>query len=313
MNEDDLALLRTTVRSAFDDLAPMAEVRRLMDTEAGWDRATWVRLCQEIGLTGLAVPESYGGTGGSAVELGMVFEEAGRSLLAAPLFATAALAIPLLLALDDPTALAQYLPGICDGSIVATAALTGDPVSGMRSGEVGYVVDGASADLILVPVRTEDGLAVFAVEGNAAGLRRTPLVTLDPTRKQARLTFDEVRAQRIGKGDATPAVGHALDTARAMLANEQAGAAARCLAATVDYARSRIQFGRPIGSFQAVKQQTADMLIQVESARSAAITAAQAAAGLPEAPDLPVAAAVAKAYCSEAFVRVASDMIQLHG
>jgi acyl-CoA dehydrogenase len=310
MTDDDLALLRETVRAAFDDLSPMTEVRRLMDTESGWDRAVWTRLCREIGVAGLAVPESYGGTGGSAVELGIVFEEAGRSLLAAPLFATAGLAVPLLLALDDTDALG-YLPEICAGSIVATVA-TGDvTVSGDRlTGEAGYVIDGASADLVLVPV---DGRAVFAVPGTAAGLRRTPLVTLDPTRKQARLTFDDVAAQRIGDANAGPAIRHALDIARALLANEQSGGAAHCLTATVDYAKSRVQFGRPIGSFQAVKQHAADLLIQVESARSAAITAAQAAAGLPEAPELAVAAAVAQAYCSEASVRVAADTIQLHG
>ncbi|HEV3358655.1 MAG TPA: acyl-CoA dehydrogenase family protein [Pseudonocardiaceae bacterium] len=310
MSDDDLALLRETVRAAFDDLSPMPEVRRLMDTGSGWDRAVWTRLCREIGIAGLAVPESYGGTGGSAVELGIVFEEAGRSLLAAPLFATVGLAVPLLLALDDADALG-YLPEICAGSVVATVA-TGDvAVSGDRlTGEAGYVIDGASADLVLVAA---NGHAVFAVDGAAPGLRRTPLVTLDPTRKQARLTFEDVPAQRIGAANAEPAIRHALDVARALLANEQAGGAARCLAATVDYAKSRVQFGRPIGSFQAVKQHAADLLIQVESARSAAITAAQAVAGWADAPDLPVAAAVAQAYCSEAFVRVAADMIQLHG
>ncbi|HEY4457321.1 MAG TPA: acyl-CoA dehydrogenase family protein [Pseudonocardiaceae bacterium] len=317
MSDDDLALLRETVRAAFDDLSPTAQVRRMMDTERGWDRAVWTRLCREIGLTGLMVPESYGGTGGSSVELGVVFEEAGRSLLAAPLFATAGLALPLLLALDDADALDRYLPGICDGSIVATAAMTDvDDVTATDdtlSGATGFVVDGAFADLILVAARTEDGLGVFAVEGTATGLDRTTLVTLDPTRKLARLTFAEVAAHRIGSGDAEPAIRQALDTARALLANEQVGGAAHCLAATVDYAKSRIQFGRPIGSFQAVKQHAADMLIQVESARSAAITAAQAAAGWVDAPELPVAAAIAKAYCSEAFVGVAADMIQLHG
>jgi acyl-CoA dehydrogenase len=310
MSDDDLTLLRETVRAAFDDLSPMTEVRRLMDTEPGWDRAVWTRLCREIGLAGLAVPESCGGTGGCAVELGVVFEEAGRSLLAAPLFATAGLAVPLLLALADTDALG-YLPEICDGSLVATVATAEVTVSGDRlSGEAGYVIDGASADLILVLAQDH---AVFAVYGTADGLRRTPLVTLDPTRKQARLTFDQVPAHRIGAANAEPAIRHALDVARALLANEQAGGAARCLAATVEYAGSRVQFGRPIGSFQAVKQQAADLLIQVESARSAAITAAQAAAGRPEAPELPVAAAVAQAYCSEAFVRVAAGMIQLHG
>jgi acyl-CoA dehydrogenase len=312
-------LLRQTVRSAFADLSPAAEVRRQMDTARGWDDKVWRRLCGELGLAGLAVPEEYGGSGGSAVELAVVFEEAGRSLLCAPLFASAALAVPLLLALDDRDARTRYLPGICDGSIVATV-VTSDIVEATErdgvhtlDGEAGFVVDGAFADLILVPARTPDGLRVFAVDAAANGLRAKSLVTLDLTRKQGRLTFDRVRARRVGGAEATAALHRTFHVARALLAGEQAGAAAHCLDATVTYAKSRIQFGRPIGSFQAVKQKAAEMLILVESARSAAITAAQAAAGLPDAPELAVAAAVAKTYCSEAFVSVAAEMIQLHG
>jgi acyl-CoA dehydrogenase len=330
----DLRLLRETVREALADLSPAAEVRRQMETAAGWDRKTWRRLCDELGLAGLAVPEEYGGGGFSLVELGVVFEEAGRSLLCAPLMATAGLAIPLLLALGDEDALRRYLPVLCDGSsvgTVVTADTAGRPLPGgdcveavehdgqaSLHGTGGFVLDGASADLILVPARTGSGLAVFAVEAGAPGLAATPLVTLDLTRRQAGLVFDGVPARRLGTGDAAAALGRALDVARAMLAGEQAGGAGRCLEMVVEHARSRVQFGRPIGSFQAVKQKAAQLLIQVESARSAAIAAAQAAAGIPggelgELPEPAVVSAVAKTYCSDAYVAVAAESIQLHG
>ena len=329
---DALTALRETARAAFADLSAPASVRRQMATARGWDEKLWRRLCGELELAGLAVPEEYGGSGYSAVELGIVFEEAGRALLCAPLFASAALAAPLLLALDDVAARARYLPGICDGSVVATVvtsdtagisaldrpsveaadAAEADGVS-VLSGVAGHVIDGAFADLILVPARTADGLRVFAVDAAAEGLRAVPLVTLDQTRKQARLVFDRVRATHVGGHEADAAVRKAFDVARALLAGEQAGAAAQCLDATVAYAKSRVQFGRTIGSFQAVKQKAAEMLILVESSRSAAMTAAQAAAGRADAPDLAQAAAVAHAYCSEAFVSVAAEMIQLHG
>jgi len=327
---DELTQLRESVRAAFTDLSTPTEVRRQMATARGWDDKLWRRLCGELELAGLAVPEEYGGAGFTTVELGIVFEEAGRCLLCAPLLSGAGLAAPLLLALDDVAARKRYLPGICDGSTVATVVTSDSFGTGVLdrpsveaverdgvavlSGEAGYVIDGAFADLILVPARTSEGLRVFAVDATAQGLRAIPLSTLDQTRKQARLIFDRVPALgRIGGSEAAAAVRRAFDVARALLAGEQSGAARRCLETTVEYAKARIQFGRPIGSFQAVKQKAAEMLILVESARSAAMTAAESAAGLPDAPELAQAAAIAHAYCSEAFVAVAAETIQLHG
>jgi acyl-CoA dehydrogenase len=339
---DELGLLRASVREALRDLSPPAEVRRCMDTARGWDPGTWRRLCGELGLAGLAVPEEHGGSGFSYVELGVVFEEAGRALLCAPLLATAGLAVPLLLCLDDERARREFLPDLCSGSLVAAVA-TMDPdgrllpdgavAEAAESGDghvlhgaAGFVVDGASADLLLVPARLDGGeAAVFAVRAGAPGLAATPLVTLDPTRKQAAVAFDGAPARRLGGEDAPRALGRALDVGRALLACEQAGGAARCLEAVVEHAGSRVQFGRPIGSFQAVKQRAAEMLIRVESARSAAMAAAQAAAEDPLAgpgrgagdlrglPGLVVAAAVAGSYCSEAYAFVAAETIQLHG
>jgi alkylation response protein AidB-like acyl-CoA dehydrogenase len=324
---EDTLLLRETVRAAFADLSPSAEVRRQMETGQGWSPETWRRLCRELGLAGLAVPEEFGGSGFGLVELGVVFEEAGRALLCAPLLSTAGLAIPLLLAVGDNVAMDRYLPRLCDGSLVA-AVVTADDAGrsvtegrgvtavperdGWRlSGSAGFVVDGAHADVVFVPALTAGGLTLFAVEDGAAGFEADPLITLDQTRKQARLRFDAVPAVRLATADVEAALAGALDVGRAMLACEQAGGADRCLELTVEYAKSRIQFGRPIGSFQAVKQKAADMLIKVESARSAAAAAARAADGSGE--DLAVVAAVAKAYCSEAYVAITEEMIQLHG
>jgi len=333
----DLRLLRETLHAALGELSPPEEVRRQMATEHGWEAALWRRLCRELGLAGLAVPEAYGGGGFTPAELGVAFSEAGWFLLCAPLLSTAGLAIPLLLALGDEQACRRYLPSLCDGSFTATVAVTGAQYGQVHAvehqgqwllhGTAAHVLDGASADLILVPAvigsTAGAGLGVFSVAVGSPGLAVTPLVTLDLTRKQARMTFDGVPAARAGPPDAAPPVQRALDIARALLAAEQAGGAARCLEMTVRHATTRIQFGRPIGSFQAVKQKAADMLIRVESARSAAAAATQAAAlalgadrsaaSLPDLPELPVAAAVAQAYCSDAYVAVAADTIQLHG
>ncbi|MDN3357564.1 acyl-CoA dehydrogenase family protein [Actinomadura sp. DC4] len=331
---DELGLLRRSVREALEDLSPPSEVRRRMETERGWDGPAWRRLCGELGLAGLAIPEAYGGGGFTPVELGVVFEEAGRSLLCAPLLATAGLAAPLLLALEDEPARRRLLPGLCDGSLVATVVTADATGRGLPGGALvraaedrgawalhgtcDFVVDGASADVVLVPALAGDTLGVFAVEAGAPGLTARALVTLDPTRRQARLEFAGAPASRIGPPDASAALARALDVARALLAGEQAGGAGRCLDTTVEYARSRVQFGRPVGSFQAVKQKTADMLIKVESARSAAGAAAQAAAEpaarvIADLPGLAVVAAIAQAYCSEAYVAVAAETIQLHG
>jgi len=338
LGEQELRLLRETLREAFGQLSPSAEVRRQMATGRGWDPQGWRRLCRELDVVGLMVPAEFGGSGFSAAALGVVFEEAGRALLCAPLFATAGLAVPLLLALDDPAAGKRYLPALCDGSLVATVVTAdvngrqfpdGDLISvtegetgPVLDGMAGFVVDGACADLLLVPARADGVTAVYAVEANSPGVVATPLVTLDQTRKQARVEFTAVPAVRVGPEDASGALARALDVARALLAAEQAGGAAACLDAAVSYAKARIQFGRPIGSFQAIKQKAADLLIQVESARSAAHAAAQAAASalspahqaaLPAVPDLAVTALVAKIYCSDAYLAVAAENIQLHG
>jgi alkylation response protein AidB-like acyl-CoA dehydrogenase len=313
----DTELLRDAVRSAFAQLNGPAEVRAAMATARGWEPAVWTRLANELTLPGLALPAGVGGSGYSVAELGIVFEEAGAALLCAPLLATAALAGPLLVALDDPDALAEYGPAIASGTLVATAALGGrvvardSPDGWTLSGLQPHVVDGAHADLVLVVATVDDGVAVFAVEADAPGLDREQLVTLDQTRKQARLGFVDVPGRLIGARSSGQTVAWATDIARALLAAEQAGGAKRCLDRTVEYAKTRIQFGRAIGSFQAVKQRLAEMLVRVESARSAAIAATRAAAD--GAPDLAATARIAALICTEAYTWASAQMIQLHG
>jgi alkylation response protein AidB-like acyl-CoA dehydrogenase len=320
--------LRRTVRSFLADTSSSSQVRRLMDTPDGLDRTVWDRMATQLGLHGLAVPEEYGGAGYGLVEQVVVSEETGRALLCAPYLGTVGLAITALLAAEDDAAAKDLLPGLAEGRTIATLAFTEDdgswdpeatslPAEGSGdswtlTGAKSFVLDGAAADLFLVVARTRGGLSLFAVEATAPGVQRTPLETLDLTRKQVRLVFDGTPARLIGEeGAGRGVLERTLDVAATLLAVEQVGGAQACLDMTVDYAKIRTQFGRKIGSFQAVKHRLADMLVAVESARSAAYHAGWAAAHAPA--ELPVAAAMAKAVASEAFVFCATESIQLHG
>jgi alkylation response protein AidB-like acyl-CoA dehydrogenase len=320
--------LRKAVRRFLEDKSPETEVRRLMETEDGYDPAVWKQMADQLGLQGLAIPEEFGGSGYTYVELVVVLEEMGRALLCAPYFSSVALAANLLLSSGDDKAKAEYLPGIAAGTTIATVALaestgrwdepgvtlaaSGSGDSWTLSGEKSYVLDGHTADLVLVAARTPAGVSVFAVDKGAAGFTSTPLSTMDQTRKQARLTFEATPARLIGTdGEGWAAVSKMLDLAAVALAAEQVGGAQRCLDMSVEYAKIRMQFGRPIGSFQAIKHMCADMLLEVESARSAAYYAAWAAAD--DTDELPLVSSLAKAYCSEAYFKAAADNIQIHG
>jgi alkylation response protein AidB-like acyl-CoA dehydrogenase len=320
--------LRRSVRRFLDDKSPVSEVRRLMETTEGYDPAVWSQMATQLGLQGLAIPEEYGGSGFSYVELIVVLEEMGRSLLCAPYYATVALAANAILSSGDEAAKKDYLPGIASGETIATLALTEDSgrwdeeaittaatsVGGAwkLDGHKMYVIDGHNAGLVVVAARSAAGVSLFAVEADAPGLERKPLSTMDQTRKQARLEFSATPARLLGaEGGASQALGRTLDLAAVALAAEQVGGAQRCLDMSVEYAKVRVQFGRPIGSFQAIKHKCADMLLEVESAKSAAYYAGWAAAE--DSDELPVVASLAKSYCSEAYFHAAAENIQIHG
>jgi alkylation response protein AidB-like acyl-CoA dehydrogenase len=257
----------------------------------------------------------------------VVLEEMGAALLCAPFFSTVALGANALLTSGDDDAKKSYLPGMASGETIATLAITEDngkwDFTGIElvatqkdgwvlNGHKMFVLDGHVANLIVVAARTIQGVTLFAVDGDAAGLTRTPLPTMDQTRKQARLEFSDTPATLIGsEGGAEAGLSKTLDLAAVALAAEQVGGAQHVLDSSVEYAKTRIQFGRPIGSFQAIKHKCADMLLEVESAKSAAYYAGWAAAE--DSDELPVVASLAKSYCSEAYFHAAAENIQIHG
>jgi alkylation response protein AidB-like acyl-CoA dehydrogenase len=325
---DEQEELRTAVRRFLAEKSPETEVRRLMDTTEGYDPAVWSQMADQLGLQSLTIPEEFGGSGFTYVELLVVLEEMGAALLCAPFFSSVALAANALLTSGDDEAKKSYLPGIASGETIATLAITEDngkwDFGGIElaatkkgdgwvlDGHKMFVIDGHVANLVIVAARTAAGVTLFAVAGDAAGLTRTALPTMDQTRKQARLEFSGTPAVLIGTdGGAEAGLSKTLDLAAVALAAEQVGGAQRVLDASVEYAKTRIQFGRPIGSFQAIKHKCADMLLEVESAKSAAYYAAWAAAE--DSDELPVVASLAKSYCSEAYFHSAAENIQIHG
>ncbi len=320
--------LRAMVKRFLSEKSPESEVRRLMATAEGYDPAVWRQMAEELALQGLGIPEEYGGQGFGPVDLYVVFEEMGAALLCAPYFSTVALAANAVLQVGDQTDRARYLPAMASGESIATLAITDDAgqwdlattsttasqtASGWRlNGVRSYVTDGSVASVIFVPAMTGAGLSLFAVAGDDPGVERTPLATMDQTRKQSRVVLSDAAGTLVGvEGGALEGLQTTLRIAAAALAAEQVGGAQRVLDSSVEYAKSRVQFGRPIGSFQAIKHKCADMLLDVESAKSAAYYAAWAAQELNE--ELPVAASLAKSFCSEAYFHCAAENIQIHG
>jgi alkylation response protein AidB-like acyl-CoA dehydrogenase len=330
---DEQEELRRTIRRFLDEKSPVAEVRRLMESDEGHDEAVWKQMAQELGLQGLAIPDAYGGQGFTLVELGIVFEEMGRALLCAPFLSSVGLAANAILNAGTRAAKKELLPGIASGETIATLALaepngrwdatgieavaTKDGDGYTISGTKRFVIDGGTANLIIVAARLpktkgERGIGLFAVRGDADGLARESLTPLDPTRKQAELTLTNVKAAPIGKpGRDWASISKTLDQVSVLLAAEMVGGAQRCLDMAVQYAKDRVQFGRPIGQFQAIKHKCAEMLLQIESGRTATYYAMWVAAK--DDPELQTVAPLAKAYCSEAYFFAASENIQVHG
>jgi alkylation response protein AidB-like acyl-CoA dehydrogenase len=318
---------RAAIRDGFARLlaeqCSEADVRRIMATESGHDPAQW-RAIAEMGITALLVPAEHGGIGGGALEIETVMEEVGAALLAGPLLSSAVLTAGLVARSDDEEAKARLLPAIASGERIGTVALTGDAgtwdaggvsVSARAEGN-GWVLDGVAsfvtsanvADLLLVIARTPDGLACFEVAPES--VRIDPLETWDRTLRVSRILFENASASRLAGIDET-ALEDMLDVARVALAGEQAGAARKIFDMTVDYLKTRVQFGRPIGGFQAMKHMAADLLLEVESATSAARAAAQAIDA--DAPDREALVSLAAFACADVFAQVAAAAIQMHG
>jgi hypothetical protein len=337
--------------------------------DAGDDKSLWRRLCGEIGVAGLAIPQRYGGAGAGPVETHIVMEELGRGLTCSPLLGSAVLTAQALLASGDTVACQRLLPAIADGSAVAALAWTAPaghwdpgeaayaahpaarttaadaiqaiaeaarPDAGMGAGmgagtgapeasvpsvsspddwvltgEAHHVLDGDQADVLLAAARTPGGVGLFEVDPRGRGITRAAVTTMDTTRRLAIVRLDRAPGRPIGAIPGSAALARARDLVCIALSAEQVGAAQRALELTVAYTKVRVQFGRAIGSFQALQHRMAGLHVLVESARSLSYAAADAAAE--DAADLGLHAAAAKVYCSEALARVAGEMIQMHG
>jgi acyl-CoA dehydrogenase len=319
--------LRTAVADLMARRSGEAQVRELMATGTGLDRQVWHELAA-MGLTGLLIGEEYGGAGAGPVEMGIAMEEMGRVLLVSPFLSTAVLVPSLLAEAGDAAECAAVLPRIASGDLIASVAFAEDDSAQLpatiatSAGAIGnawhvtgykhFVLDGQAAELLYVLAGTDSGPAVFAVDAGAAGVDVTPLTTVDPTRKQCRLQFVDTPARLVGRlGAGVEALTAALDRSALALVSEQAGGARRVVEMATEYAKTRYQFGRAIGSFQAVKHMCADMLLEAESAVSAARFVAGSFAE--QAPSRIADLALAQAYCSDAFVFVAATNIQVHG
>jgi len=319
--------LRESVHAFVTARSTEAEVRRLIETEDGFDPAVWTQMAAQLELPGMTIPERFGGSGFDVDAQAVVFEEMGAALMCAPYLSTV-LAAEAIVASGDDGAAADYLPAIAAGERRAAIAVTerdggwdADTVTGSASpagdgwtidADKPFVIDGHTADLLVVAARTPDGVGLFAVEADAAGVSRQAVATLDLTRKQAHVVLRDAPGRLLGAADGAPDALAAVNLRAAVaLACESAGVARACVETSVEYAKDRVQFGRPIGSFQAVKHKCADMFRLAEQSKAAAYEAAVAAAA--GAPEARLVASIAKAYCSESCSWVAQENIQVHG
>jgi len=330
---DEQEQFRAAIRRFLQEKSPPTEVRRLMDTATGYDPEIWRQLSEQLALPGIHIPEQYGGAGFGMVELCIVTEEMGRALLCAPYFSTAVLATNAILNAGTEAQKSGLLPDLASGVRLAALAVTepngqwdpqaielvATPVAEdfLLEGAKSYVVDGHVADLLVVAGRAPgtaggEGLALFTVRADASGVDRRLLESMDATRKIARIEFHGAQAQLLGDvNDGAKPLVRTLDQAAIALANEMVGGAQAVFDAAVNYAKLRVQFGRTIGSFQAIKHKCADMLLEMELAKSAAYYAAQAAAA--DDPEWPALACLAKAAASEMYLHIAAECIQIHG
>jgi alkylation response protein AidB-like acyl-CoA dehydrogenase len=306
--------LRASVRSLLSDRSPWSQVLKRAETSDTYDIELWHALAADLGLAGLLIPESFGGAGASAREAAVVLEEIGRAVAPVPFLGSAVVATMALVHCGD----AELLPVLASGDRTAALAVPfsaraggGSTVSadgGRLTGRVTSVADALPADVLLVP--TEDGL--FAVDATDGAVTVTPVVSLDLTRQLADITFDGVLGRRVADAAAaSAAIDAALLAGAALLASEQVGIATWCVESTVDYLNTRYQFGRQLGSYQALKHRVADIWVDATQARAVARYAVDCLASGSD--DSPVAAAVAQAFVGPATVRIAEECLQLHG
>lgn len=309
--EDDL---RRTVRDLLEDRAGSSAVLAMYDGDRSVVEPLWKAIAQDLGLAGLLVPEAEGGVGASAREAATVCEELGRAVAPVP-FLTSAIVATTAVTGSGHKLVADLAAGGTTATL--TVPFTTAPhgplpglvaTEGAVSGTVSSVAGALEADVLLVPVDESDGLAIYAVP--TAGARVEAVASLDMSRQLADVVLDAAPGTRV-RGDAEDSVRAALQTGAAMLASEQVGVASWCLAKTVEYVRARRQFGRPVGSFQALKHRLADLYVSVESGTAAARYAAAALAAGDS--DAEVATAVAASYCSTLAVTAAEEALQLHG
>jgi len=321
---DERDQLARSVAGFLDKWSPESEVRRLMGAGGAADPAVWSAMA-ELGLQGLIIPESYGGGGSGYLELALVLERMGGALLVAPYLSSVVTASALIES-DDEELKATYLTALASGERIGALALAEDSgrwdVDSIRTvaeadgdqyclnGVKSYVLDGQYADVFIVSARSPAAVGLFAVDPGDPGVTVTPLRTLDATRPQARIEFSAATAHALCTTGGAALIDRVQAIAGICLAAEQVGGAQRCLDMAVGYAKVRVQFGQPIGSFQAIKHKCADMLVAVESARSAVYYGADV---LDNGGDATLASTVAQAHCSTAYTAVAGQNIQIHG
>lgn len=322
--------LRQTIRQFVTELSPLAKVRQAVTAAPGYDVDLWSRMGRELGLAGLLVPEQYGGAGATMIEVAVAIEELGRGIVPCPLFATVALGVAPILIVASQEQKKELLPEIAAGARTVTTAINepgcldgfgavamraatdGDAVT--LSGTKVHVIDGHNADTLLVlalPPGDSAEPELYLVEGNAVGLTRTRVETLDITRPLATLTFDAVSAVPLAGAHGAAPVCRVLDVAKTLLAAEMVGGIEGAMTMSVEYAKVRHQFNRPIGSFQAIKHRCAEMAIELDSARAVTLYAAHLAAE--ESADLAKAAPLAMATAAAGFDFTASWNVQIHG
>jgi alkylation response protein AidB-like acyl-CoA dehydrogenase len=311
--------LRDSVRHLFADRCPPELVVRAYNSDAATPQdfsGIWRTLAAELGVAGLLVPESLGGAGAGAREAAVVMEEIGRAVAPVPFLSSAVLATAALLRAGETETVSALAQGeLTAALVVPLSTAPGDPIAGVSvvadgvAGLVTSVAGAAEADVLVVPAAGPDGLELHLVSRTAAGVQVSPLLALDMTRPLANVRFSAAASTRVGPAD--DAVAGALETGAALLASEQLGVAQWCFDTTLAYAKQRKQFGRAIGSYQAIKHRLADLWFEVSSATAAARYAADTCARGGE--DASIAAAIAQAYCSGIAVHAAEECVQLHG